>query len=166
MDIITHATTGLLISTAFDDPLAKTACVVGSVLPDVTLAPVYIKAWRSRKTYAGVARLIHDSKGCMPQRFYVAYWLSHSLIPVTVLSVFAYFSGYVALLAFTLGYISHILWDIPTHTQKYACRPFYPFSRQMWNGYGDWWSTRTGMGIMALSWIALGSAYWFAPWMY
>ena len=163
MDIITHAATGVLVSTAFDDPLAKTACIVGSVLPDITLAPLYIKAFRARKTWKGGLRLVNNAKGRMPKRFYTAYWLSHSLVPISLLTVASYLGGLHIVFALCIGYITHILWDIPTHTHKYACRPFYPFSRQLWSGYGNWWNSHLGIGIMALSWLVLGTAYFFVP---
>ncbi len=164
MDIVTHAATGILLSTAFENPTAKTLCIIGSVIPDIMMAPIYAKAYATAKSFTGTIdnfKRSSDVTSPIPQKFYIPYWLAHSLLPIAVFTIIAFFSKNTILLAFAAGYLSHLAWDIPTHTKMYACRPFYPFSDFKWDGFGDWWENRFGLRTIVATWLVLGTAYFF-----
>lgn len=158
MDIFCHATTGLLLSTAFDEPAAKAACIIGSVLPDTALAPVYTHIYQKKQQ--GDRRTFWQLLVApLPERILRPYRIMHSLVPASLLAGAGYLFAMPVLLGLAVGCFSHILWDIPTHTQNFACRPFYPLSTKKWEGWGDWWVGRKGKVIMASVWLILLSVF-------
>lgn len=164
MDIVTHAATGLLLSTAFDDPTAKTLCIVGSVIPDIAVIPIYADAiWKTRSLSKAI-QMIHNSNGPnseVPEVFFTVYRGFHSVLPIGIISLLALFLADPLAIAFCLGYLSHLVWDIPTHTQRYACRPLYPLSDYTWSGFGDWWKGYSGLIGMLVSWTVLLGGYFY-----
>jgi len=158
MDIITHAATGVLLSTAFDDPMAKAACITASVVPDVTLAPIYRHIYQKKKD-PNIIKHVGCPKTPLPQKTLTLYWLAHSFIPIGFIFLVSLFLKNPVLIAFCVGYLSHLFWDIPTHTNDYACRPLYPFSEKKWEGVGDWWRSKIGIASVAGVWTTLGGVW-------
>ncbi len=152
MDIISHSATGIFLSLAFSGEAEKTACIVGALIPDIFLAPIYVKIFHTQKTW----KLIHfvgHPEHPLHDKFFWAYWMAHSFVPVFLIFLGAFFFQNSVLLAFGVGVFSHLLLDIPTHTKDFACRPFFPFSSYAIEGFYDWWKTKSGKILMFCFWI-------------
>lgn len=161
MDLGTHLATGLVASTFFESPTAKGACIVGSILPDMVFIPHY--AWRMiRKDW----KFWHHMKKNGPAPHHPqwemnAYYFVHSFIFTMVLGTGAFFLQSQVLGGFFVGYLTHILWDLPTHTGKWAQRPLYPFSSWAIHGYHNWWKHAIIRRLVVVGWFALASVYFF-----
>lgn len=159
MDVGTHLATGLVISTFFHDPVAKNACVIGSVLIDVTMIPIYMHRFAINKDWKVWHYLGHEKHEPPPKKFMNVYYFFHSFVFVIALFLTAWYFGDMAVFAFGLGVLSHILWDIPTHRKEWANRPFYPFLELSIEGHGNWWKKPKYMGTMMILWAILFTAY-------
>ena len=93
MDLGTHIATGLALSTFFDEPGSKAACVVGAVAADLTLTPTYIHRLRVAKAHRTISALVHLRKIKPTSYVMKVYYFFHSLI-------FALFLFVLALLGF------------------------------------------------------------------
>lgn len=160
MDIGTHVATGLVLSTFFDTPEQKTACMIGAVVVDISLIPWYAyrfaqlhhwKLWRYERQFTGSA----------PPFCFQIYHFAHSPVLILLLGIYFFWTQSSVGFAFLVGHISHILWDIPSHTGEWAHRPLYPFSDFRIEGFANWWRDRRLLWCMGVLWIALMIAYIF-----
>lgn len=158
MDIGTHAATGFLLSLSIESPAASIACIIGSVAPDIAMIPGYVHLFKHHKKFTEAAAIFANFNFPLPKQVIVFYRLTHSLLPVLLIAVCGFFVWQQVIMAWCIGHISHILWDIPTHTGQFACRPIYPLSEQKLEGFGDWWQTKFGVVAVVISWFILGGS--------
>ena len=163
MDIGTHAITGLVLSSFFESPEAKVACIVGSVIADIALAPIYLPICRKKKTWRPWVYLGSEHYELPSKNLMKIYHTVHSLFFLAILFGVSWALNNLILMAFSIGYLSHIVWDIPTHTKEWASKPLYPFHSLTIEGIDNWWKNRYMLGGMLLIWILLGSLYFILP---
>jgi len=163
MDIGTHFVTGLVLSSFFESPEAKGACIVGSVIADIALVPIYVHICRKKKTWRPWEYLGNKHYELPPENLMKIYHTVHSLFFLALLFGISFVLDNLIFKAFSVGYLSHIMWDIPTHTKEWASKPLYPFYSLTIEGVDNWWKNRYMLGGMVLIWILLGSLYFFLP---
>ena len=161
MDLGTHIVTGLIASTFVDNPTAKVLCVVGSLAPDLVFVPYYVyrilkKDWHFWRHLKKDGPSPHH-----PQWEINAYSFVHSFVFVGLLFLAATLFSSVALWGLSIGYATHVLWDIPSHKGKWAQKPFYPFLNWQIHGFDDWWKHHTVRKLVAIGWGVLISLYFF-----
>jgi hypothetical protein len=159
MDLGTHLATGLVASTFVEEPLAKAACIVGSVTPDVAQLPYYLyRIWKKDWHFW------HHMKKEGPEAHHPEwerkiYYFLHSFVFLLILYLAASAFQSYTVWGFFIGYTTHVLWDIPTHTGESANRPLYPFSECKIEGYQNWWRHALMRKMIFLGWIGLISMY-------
>ncbi len=162
MDIGTHLATGLVASTFFESPTVKIACIVGSIAPDLVGIPRYIYKFLVKKEWKFWEVIRDEDRGVVfPDWMMRMYYFSHSLLFSGLLVAEGILFDDPLMFAFSIGYLSHVMWDIPTHVGKWANRPFYPFSNCTIEGYQDWWQHKVMRRFAFVMWVGLFSAYFF-----
>ncbi len=157
MDVGTHMVTGLVLSTLFDGLWAKLACFIGAIWADWMLF--------SRFLSLSIKEIIKRTKSKnwkTPAPWVMrVYYFCHSFLFLTLVFVVAWFFRNIIIFGFAIGYASHILWDIPTHTGVWANRPLYPFLDIKIQGLRDWWLHREMLIFILITWIWLFALYLF-----
>ncbi len=161
MDFMTHIGTGALLATAFDSPELQIACIVGSALPDITLLPIYFSIVRKHKNWRVWEYFQEDGKDIISPALLKYYHYSHSLTFVFLLLVLSFVFSVPQLQALSLGALSHILWDFPTHTGMWAIPLFAPFSGWRTQRFTNWWGKEKSKLFMVSLWVLIGGTYWF-----
>lgn len=114
MQTYSHLAIGVLAGAiAFpDNPAAQASCIIGSIAPDIILAPPFIlDKWRGRQA-------LTEQSGRLLQAKEVINSLPLSLLFVGFAFMFA---GPVWLVAFLTGYTTHLIVDVLTHAgRQYA----------------------------------------------
>lgn len=121
---MTHAVVGAVAGSLVNQPFVG---ALAGVLPDAVL---------------GVKRRIHPN---------IAYKLTHSVLICLAcsLTLIEYTPYGVAVL---LGWLSHILLDIPTHGKQWAPMPIYPISTFAFRYFNEWeWLDETWFKGLALA---------------
>jgi hypothetical protein len=161
MDIGTHLVTGLVVSTFFQDPTAQVVAVVGSCAPDLSLIPVYIHRFFLHKEWKVWQYLGEEEHSPPPHNMMRWYYLFHSFLWVGILFFLAWWFQYTVLLAFAIGYLTHIFWDIPSHQKEWANRPLYPLSEFHIEGMANWWKHPHRLSGVTILWGILLTVYFF-----
>lgn len=161
MDLGTHFTTGLVASTFVEDPTSKLLCIIGSVLPDMVFVPYYVyrtctKDWHFWRHLKKDGPPPHH-----PQWEVNAYNFVHSFVFLGCLLLIASTLQNHALWGLCLGVATHIAWDIPTHTGKWAHKPLYPFLNWKIEGFHDWWRHTFMRKFVVVGWAIMLSLYFF-----
>lgn len=156
MDIGSHLLTGAIVSTFFDSPVVKGACILGSIAPDISLVPIYLDKIRQTKSLNifKFVSYIGDQDPFPPPKIWMnIYFAGHSF----VLVLFLWGAGYFHPLwwGFSAGYASHLILDIPTHNGKWSQRPFYPLHPWALKGVGNWWEKNSMKKTLIPFWILL-----------
>jgi hypothetical protein len=144
-----------------ETPTAKIACIVGSVIPDVVQLPYYIY-----RTFKRDLNFWHHIKKDGPEPPHPIwerkiYYFAHSFVFLLILFLTASVLESYMLWGFFIGYTTHILWDIPTHTGESANRPLYPFSEMKIEGFYNWWRHGVIRKLVVVGWVLLISLYFF-----
>jgi membrane-bound metal-dependent hydrolase YbcI (DUF457 family) len=151
MDIISHVLIGKIIS--FNkNRLAQIWTMIFSYLPDLTQIPFYIMlGYENARPFLFPynSDWVDASKNHVILN--IMWEASHSLFfaLLIVLPIILFFK--LPKIAF-LGYILHIIIDIPTHKGEWLIKPFYPLNYSI-NGFTNSWAWP--IWIMALSWMVL-----------
>lgn len=152
MDIVSHALIGKIISIPQKSKRATFWTIFFSLLPDVSLTPFYVflgiinkrpfliaynSDWQGARNLYPVLDFIQS----MGHSFLFALIIILPIIIIFKLPKIAFWA-----------YIIHLLLDLPTHTEEWGVKPFYPFNYTVY-GFTDAWSWP--LYIMAISWIVL-----------
>lgn len=150
MDIITHALTGKIIALPQKSKRTDFWTILFSLLPDASLIPFYLTLGYIN----GRAFFIpHNSDWNGARNLYP---FLNSIQEISHSFVFAFLIILPIILLFKLpkiaflGYLAHIILDLPSHTGEWAIKPFYPLNYSI-EGFTDAWSWP--LYSMAISWI-------------
>lgn len=161
MDIGTHLGTGLVLSTFFDSPMAKAVCILGSIVPDMSLIPIYIHRYGIHKEFKIWKYLGAEGHAAPPSNLMGVYYLFHSFLVIGALFFSAWYWGNDLIWALAWAWGLHLLWDIPTHVREWANRPLYPVSSLRIEGIGNWWKQQMFSSNIFVAWVVLLTLYFF-----
>ncbi len=154
MDIISHGLIGCLIGQFDKSASPKKVLGVGfaAMLPDFFQIPYYLVLGylNNRPYWIPKNSDWIGFRGKLPMLDLV--WdVPHSLffLFLVVLPLVYYFRLGIVIF---LGYLSHIIVDLPTHTGEWNVRYFFPFQYTI-NGVTDAWSW--GLTSLVISWVVL-----------
>jgi membrane-bound metal-dependent hydrolase YbcI (DUF457 family) len=154
MDIISHGLIGMLIGQTDGEANTNKILQVGfaALLPDLFQIPYYLVLGHAnhRPYWLPENSDWTGFRGKLPWLDLV--WdVPHSIffLILIILPLTLYFELGIL---FFLGYLSHILVDIPTHTGEWNVRYLYPMNITF-NGYTDAWTW--SFNSMLLSWTIL-----------
>lgn len=153
MDFISHALMGKIISLPQKSKKSIFWIIFFSVLPDIPLIPFYfiLGYENNRKFFIPLnsdwtnASLTHPFLTVFSEEIFHSFLFAF-LIILPLILVFKLPKA-----AF-LAYFIHIIVDIPTHTNQWAIKPFYPFSFSF-SGFTDAWAWP--IKYIIISWIIL-----------
>lgn len=163
MDVLYHGLVGAVIAERTSAPSPLPA-ILSALLPDVVgTVPFYAFKLLRALQRPGPMNLRNLYADCMSNTFTnridkTAYRFTHSFVTALLYSLILFTWFRDIWLPASLGYISHILIDIPTHDGEFAARIFYPYFRVKIAGVN--WTSNPALFL--LFWGVLGAGYWLA----
>ena len=160
MDVLYHGLVGVAIAKGLDAS-SYLPVTVSALLPDlIGIIPFY---------YFKLSHALKKPEGKRIKTLYLelmsntftnafdaaVYRTTHSLVTACLYSLILYTWFREIWLPGTLGYLSHILIDIPTHDGEFATRVLYPYSRVTFSG-SNWGKSPV---LFILFWAILGAGY-------
>jgi len=140
MDLGTHLFTGVLTASLWPnlDTRQKIVAVIFAILPD---SFEWAHQW-ARKAYDKDGHLTADDYNRLSKKieghFYMwPYNFFHSIFtPLIFLGISIFFHWP---LIYSLMWMIHLLWDLPSHKIKLGLKLWWPFSDKRMHGFFDWW---------------------------
>ena len=153
MDIVSHALIGGVLSSSakFSERSAFTI-VLFSILPDLPQVFVYPFLGYIKKRFLWIPRN-SDWKGfrALYPRWYLFLDIPHSIFFALLIILPIVLAFNLPKMAF-IAYLLHIFVDLPTHTEEWAVKPFFPL-KYKFKGFTDAWAWP--LSKMATSWVIL-----------
>jgi len=159
MDIISHALVGKIF--CFFDKKSKNKnwlVILFAIIPDLVLIPFYFVLGREYNRFLWIAQNQDWANASITHPFLTGlYNTTHSLFFVALIILPIVLIFKLPKAAF-FAYLSHILFDIFTHTGEWSIQIFYPFNSTVF-GISDAWAWP--IKYMALSWLVLSLIIWY-----
>lgn len=114
----------------------------GSIAPDIPNAPMYLKL---RRQYGRWPTEREDWSGYQTKMpvGYRSYIISHSFLAVGVSLALELalinLTHWYSVPLFSIGWLGHVLYDIPSHSGEFNIEPLWPVSKWRW-GITDTWA--------------------------
>jgi len=154
MDLGTHLFTGILTASLWPglDSRQRILVVLFAILPD-SFEWIHQLA---RKHYDNDGHLVAEDYNGLSEKieghwYMWPYNFFHCIFsPIILLGISI---NYHWPLAYSLMWLTHLLWDLPSHKIKLGVKLWWPFSERRIHGFFDWWLLKFFRG-----WELLG--YW------